>query len=233
MILTEMHHAFIAAIFHRLLCERDEQGGRDVFAFAIRKYAEERGARMAQRALRDGKPLDLRSFSEYGEWNFTSASLWDIRYFSRTPDMHYAVYKCPWNTQFRSMGATEAARDYCRDLDMSLARGFNPYLPFQTLSTVHTGGHCEFLLPGAGAGNPKAPSEDDKRTFSYHCAHLFATLARILHNVYGKEGDMLAHTAAGLFGKEYGATAAKDLINDSDCDFWRINGDSGSHILRS
>ena len=53
--LNEKQHAFIAAQYYRLIHELDLAGAERVFLFCTRKYAEERGARMAQRALRDGR----------------------------------------------------------------------------------------------------------------------------------------------------------------------------------
>ena len=69
--LNEKQHAFIAAQYYRLIHELDPAGAERVFLFCTRKYAEERGARMAQRALRDGRELTLGTYMSYGEWEYT------------------------------------------------------------------------------------------------------------------------------------------------------------------
>ena len=65
---TEKHHAFIAATFYDLLTKRYGQRGEAAFILATQRYAEQRGNRMAQRAIRDGKPLTFSTYREYGEW---------------------------------------------------------------------------------------------------------------------------------------------------------------------
>ena len=54
---TEKHHAFIAATFYDLLTKRYGQRGEAAFILATQRYAEQRGNRMAQRAIRDGKRM--------------------------------------------------------------------------------------------------------------------------------------------------------------------------------
>ena len=48
----ETSHAFLSACFYRLLKEGEYHDAAAVFRFAVRLYAQERGLRMAQRALR-------------------------------------------------------------------------------------------------------------------------------------------------------------------------------------
>ena len=65
---TEMSHAFIAAKYYVYLNERFGERGKAAFLHATRYYGEQRGRRMAQRAIRDGKPLTYETYCEYGEW---------------------------------------------------------------------------------------------------------------------------------------------------------------------
>lgn len=102
--LNEKHHAFLVAQYYRILHDLDPAGAQAVFLFCTRKYAEERGARMAQRALRDGRELTLGTYMSYGEWEYTDPSFSESEVLESAPDHHYLVHKCPWNTQFSEMG---------------------------------------------------------------------------------------------------------------------------------
>ena len=66
---NEMSHAFIAARYYVRLTETFGERGRKAFIHATQYYAEQRGRRMAQRAIRDGaKELTYDVYCQYGEW---------------------------------------------------------------------------------------------------------------------------------------------------------------------
>ena len=46
---------------------------------ATQLYAQQRGSRMAQRALRDGQPLDFATYRAYSEWRASDASVLGVR----------------------------------------------------------------------------------------------------------------------------------------------------------
>ena len=65
---TELSHAFIAAKYYVYLKEIFGDRGEAAFLHATRYYGEQRGRRMAQRAIRDGKSLTYETYCQYGEW---------------------------------------------------------------------------------------------------------------------------------------------------------------------
>ena len=65
---NERTHAFIAAKYYVHLTERFGERGKAAFLHATRYYGEQRGRRMAQRAIRDGKELTYETYCQYGEW---------------------------------------------------------------------------------------------------------------------------------------------------------------------
>ena len=65
---NEKVHAFIAAKFYVYLTEAFGERGERAFIHGTQYYAEQRGRRMAQRAIRDGKELTYANYLEYGEW---------------------------------------------------------------------------------------------------------------------------------------------------------------------
>lgn len=221
--LNEKQHAFIAAQYYRLLHEADPAGAERVFLFCTRKYAEERGARMAQRALRDGCELTLGTYMSYGEWEYTDPSFTQSDVVETSPDHHYLVKKCPWSTQFRDMDALDCAKSYCRDLDLSIARGFNPDADFEVRSTMHTAGVCDFVLHGAGEKPRKPRNPENQRPFAYHCAHLLTTFDRCLRNIYGERGSAMTDEVERCFGEQYGKDALQELRDNKSRDFFDIN----------
>ena len=54
---NEMTHAFLAARYYIRLTEQFGDRGWEAFIHGIQYYGSQRGRRMAQRAIRDGKPL--------------------------------------------------------------------------------------------------------------------------------------------------------------------------------
>ena len=52
---NERVHAYIAARYYEQLTEKFGERGKKAFIHATQYYAEQRGRRMAQRAIRDGR----------------------------------------------------------------------------------------------------------------------------------------------------------------------------------
>lgn len=142
---NEKVHAFIAAKFYVYLTEAFGERGERAFIHGTQYYAEQRGRRMAQRAIRDGKELTYANYLEYGEWVNTQeiidegcANKSTIE--SWAPDYRIHITMCPWYTQFKEMGLPDAGHVYCAHLDNSICRGFNPYLTYLVPDTLHKSG---------------------------------------------------------------------------------------------
>ena len=73
--MTERTHAFLAARYYEYLTRKFGQQGKAAFVHATRHYAEQRGRRMARRALRDGEKLNWTSYYRYGEWVSSRSAL--------------------------------------------------------------------------------------------------------------------------------------------------------------
>lgn len=105
---TELSHAFIAAKYYVYLKEIFGDRGEAAFLHATRYYGEQRGRRMAQRAIRDGKPLTYETYCQYGEWvNTEEVKAQGLGNQSETtslsPDFQIHIHVCPWHTQFKNM----------------------------------------------------------------------------------------------------------------------------------
>lgn len=120
--LNEKHHASIVLGFYKALAEKGKQG-LDVFVRAAQFYGEERGRRMALRALRDGHPLDYVSYFAYGEWESTPG-FYDVTMTPRPGVVDEQICRCPWADVFRAADFTACGTAYCREIDRAIVCGF-------------------------------------------------------------------------------------------------------------
>ncbi len=223
---TERHHAFIAATFYRLLDERFKERGERAFVLATQRYAEQRGSRMAQRAIRDGEPLTFAAYKRYGEWVNTKtavendeANRGDV--VSYSPDYEEKIWQCPWAIQFGEMGLEKGGTIYCTHVDRAIARGFNPYLVFEVPQSIHESGSCIQIMRDANfkEGETFAKKQEYLKGFDYHCAHCYKTFSEIATAIFGSEGHDVANAVLEQFAEQYGRDMADGLLAWRDTDF--------------
>lgn len=224
---TEYHHAFIAASFYKELTEYFGKQGEKVFIMAVQKYAEQRGARMAQRALRDNKELTFTSYKEYGEWS-PSSSLTEagktnsVKEVSLAPDYEIEISQCPWATQFKKMGLEEGGKVYCTHLDKGIVRGFNPYLVFEVPQTMYGEySSCIQIMKGADFEKDQKFIRDPKniKGFDYHCGHIYKTFKEISTAIFKISGEEIALKVLKSFQDEYGKEMGEVLLSYLKTDF--------------
>ena len=206
--MNEKHHAFLSATFFDELTRTCPDQAATVFSFATRKYGEQRGSRMAQRALRDGQPLTYSTYSAYGEVEYTEDDFRAGKYvevLSEHPDHEYLISRCPWEEQYVAMGLRQGAIHYCDNIDLAVLRGFNPFLKLEVKGTLHTAGRCHFVFQGIDRLPPSC-GEDRSKPFDYHCGHLFKTFSEVVEGILGTSGrtviDRVADKVRGAFGEE-------------------------------
>ncbi len=212
---TERHHAFISAIYYVLLTERFGGRGEAAFVHATQKYAEQRGARMAQRAIRDGQPLTFATYRSYGEWVNTKSTI-EAGFRNNTavtaysPDCIEQITMCPWWVQYKEMGLVHAGTVYCAHLDNSIVRGFNPYLKFETIQSLHEHDCCIQISRGADFKEGALPRKHREylKDFDYHCGHIYKTFSEIVCAIFKEEGNDVSQEVLSRFSAEYGADMA-------------------------
>ncbi len=226
---SELSHAWIVGCFYRELKERFCDRGIAAFIHMTILYAQQRGSRMAQRAIRDGMPLDFASYRMYGEWQSTEDARqrmggFDSRILSIAPDHEEHIDRCPWAWQFRDMGLQECGVVYCAHLDRAIARGFNPYITFDVLQSVNDHDCCIQIMRGAGFSPeqtfPKDPS--NIKGFDYHCGHVYKVFSVIAGSIFGKSGSDAAEKVLADFESEYGKGMADTLRSYLSVDFQEI-----------
>lgn len=226
---SEMMHAFIAAKFYVHLEAQFGERGVAAFKHATRHYAEQRGRRMAQRAIRDGQPLTYDTYCRYGEWvNTEEAKSLGINNQSKAqtvnPVFETHIFVCPWAYQFKKMGLEHAGLVYCSDLDASICRGFNPEISFKTTQTLHDHDHCIQIVDPSNidANNMPVKRPEGLMPFEYHCAHSYWAYADTVRAIFASEGDKIASQVLQDVAEEYGKEYADTLMNYKDVDFTHI-----------
>ncbi len=223
---SELNHAFIVASYYRELKNAFGERGVRAFVHMTILYAQQRGSRMAQRAIRDGKPLDFNSYRSYGEWESSQAAVqimggFESRILSISPDHVEHIDRCPWAWQFKEMGLQECGVVYCTHLDRALARGFNPYITFDVLQSVNDHDCCIQIMREARFSEdqtfPKAA--ENMRGLDYHCGHVYKTFAEISGSIFGDQGKAVAQTVLSDFRKEYGEDMARTLESFMETNF--------------
>lgn len=223
---SERTQAFLVAAYYEAMVRHFGARGKEAFLFSVRRYGMQRGSRMAQRAIRDGKPLTYFNYCNYGEWAPSAESIADdtvnlqeVR--SYAPDYEFHVTRCPWSRQFRDMGAQEAAAVYCANLDEAIVRGFNPDIDFRTLQNLQSADRCIFRIRNAGLweGVTFQKRTEYVKPFSYHCAHVFYSFGESAKAIFGAEGKAVQEDVFEAFCREYGAEAGAALTEFSGTDF--------------
>ena len=213
----EKVHAYIAAKYYVYLTEQFGKRGEQAFLHATQYYALQRGRRMAQRAIRDGQELTQETYNYYGEWINTE----EIRAqgcanrTEKQPDGSLHIFSCPWYEQFREMGLHEAGKAYCKDLDSSISRGFNPELGFVVEQTLHTADRCiHRLLSGdVSSGAARGKNPESLHSFEYHCAHSFWAYHEVASAIFRSEGEAVAAKVLADFSEDYGKKMADRLLS--------------------
>ncbi len=216
---NERVHAYVAAKYYQHLTEAFGERGRKAFVHATMYYGGRRGRRMAQKAIRDGKELTQAVYNNYSEFEISEdmkaeGSSNKAEY---TAEGKFVVIRCPWNIQFASMGLLEAGREYCRNIDMSISRGFNPELGFKTETNLNEEGSkscIQYIETGfIGEGAEKGKKKEYIKSFEYHTADLYWAFNEVTASIFEEEGERVNQEVMEDFGKDYGDEMAEILLS--------------------
>lgn len=217
---SEKTHAFIAAKFYVHLTNEFDERGRKAFIHATQYYAEQRGRRMAQRAIRDGKELTYETYCQYGEWVNTPQAIEDGSSNesvaqSLTPDFVTHITRCPWHIQFKEMGLIEGGHEYCEHLDNSICRGFNPYLTYEVEQTLHKSDCCIHRIVNAKLTpeSDTAKKTEYLRDFTYHCAHSYWSYSEVTAAIFLEKGEQINAKVLKDFTETYGQEMSDKLVS--------------------
>ena len=225
MFFDEMVHTDIVIAFYRAMQKHlPETQLRSVFLKCVQQYGEERGRRMAMRALRLGYALDFNAYQACGEWASTRPELADSRPGEPVPGMsHTRNYHCLWCETFRGRDASDVGSIYCSEIDRSIVRGFNPDMHFELRGYAHTGDCCDFVFGPYDPTVQLARPEDGVKDFTFHCAHMYHSFAHTLTQSVACAAQIIAGADAQL-ADWHGADFAAAMAGFSYADFTGICG---------
>lgn len=215
----ERHHAWIVSDFYRLLLAERGESACETFLLATRAYGEQRGRRMAMRALADGRPLDLVSYFAYGEYPSTDA-YFDVEMWDDDGVVHEQVTRCPWAGVFSERGLKACGLAYCSQIDASILRGFNPALGLRLASTQHDGPSCRFFFMQDGLVAGALDRADELGVdpayaimpLAYHCAHVLHAFEATVRGAAPDCAERVIGGVRGSFAAKFGEEALAALL---------------------
>lgn len=216
---TEKHHAYLVGKFYEELMKECPESAEAIFVMCTQRYAQQRGSRMAQRAIRDGRTLDFTTYREYGEWKNTEtvkaegcANSGETLAWS--PDHVEKVYMCPWAAQFKEMGLQKCGTLYCRYVDKSIVTGFNPEMVYEVPQSMHENGYCLQISKNAQFEENQIfhKHTEYQKTFDYHCGHCYKTFREIIAAILGVKGEQIGVSVLEQFEADYGKEMADVLL---------------------
>ena len=212
---TAQHHALLFAwIAREAIARASEDMAVPVLRAAVRQYGEQRGRRMALRAQQDGQPLSMASYLSYREWEAPAGEMQQTGVPWRG-DLRVQVRRCCWATTWQQEGLTEYGKYYCQEIDKALVRGFNADLVVDVKGTRTNGSRmCQLVYHGAFEGtlvHEEAQRDQEKRMlpWSYHTAHLYATMSTVLERELGSAGVAASQAALDVFAARFGPAMAE------------------------
>lgn len=223
---TEKHHAYLVGRFYGELMKTCPDRAEDIFVMCTERYGQQRGSRMAQRAVRDKKPLTFTTYREYGEWNNTESAKQEgcsnqVKVIAWQPDCIEHVHMCPWASQFKEMGLTRCGTLYCAHIDEALVRGFNPALIFRVPQSMHENGFCVQISKEANFKENQVfcKSEANQKGFDYHCSHCYKTFTEMITAILGAQGYFMASNVLKYFEEDYGKEMADAILSFQNINF--------------
>lgn len=223
---NEYHHAYLCGYFYDELKKTFGEQGKLAFIKATQFYGEQRGGRMALRAIRDGMDLSYNSYFHYVEWKATPGFARIER--SVTDGVMLSEnFVCPWHTALKEMGLSECGAVYCKHIDASLVRGFNPELKFEAETVLHTSNSCKLRFH---IGKPIEAFEKGDTPIvydmEYHCAHLLWTFTEVIKNIFGEKGITVADNVKERFAEKYSKEMIEALESYRNCNFTYLPDES-------
>jgi hypothetical protein len=115
--------ARIFATLAKEVIERFGDEGREAVLAAVRKFGEERGRRMAERAVSEGRENDFAGYLIFSDL--------DTSYHQMVPEIAEGALKvtisyCPFAAACQEWGLEEYGKYFCREIDAAIMRGYNP-----------------------------------------------------------------------------------------------------------
>ena len=225
---TVEQHAVLIGLSGKYLEKYLGEYGIDLFINSIIRYAFQRGRRMRNRAIRDGRPLNYETFLAYGELILHTLP-GDYSIQSESPVYINCCQRCMWDEAWKKYGLSRYGEWYCRYVDLHLVQGFSEDMIMLTKSMRGLGDECcTFVNVGYEqteesrkriAQIKEALDGKYGKDFLYHEAHFLNAVRmickKILKESYGEMEKELLKEFGEIFSKEL----AEEVKGNSEADF--------------
>ena len=187
------HHAVLFALLARQAVELCGEKGKESILRGMTVYGKERGRRMACNARKRGDEINTMTNQAYGEWKPDFDGQMEFGQIHTQPTLQTYIAKCAWCDAWEKHGLTEYGRLYCVNVDNAVYQGYqDKYVCTQENEAL--------------AAKKKELGASCMKDFTFHTAHLRATISRILIEDLGDDGQRAVDRAlaefAELFGQE-------------------------------
>jgi hypothetical protein len=227
---TVEQHAALIGLTGKCLDEFLGDYGKDVFINCITKYARQRGNRMRNRAIRDGRELNYETFLAYGELSFETLP-GDYRVKSESPVYINCCMRCRWDLGWKMYGLSEYGKAYCRYVDINLVQGFQPDMVMIAETMIGLGDECCTFV---NVGYEQTPESKERiaamkrelngryvRDFAYHMGHWLHAAEEVTGGILNAEDfaafdRKLKQDFAGLVGEEMADLVWQESEQDFD-----------------
>lgn len=214
---TIENHAVLFGLLSKYTIEMFGDTGKDSLLRGMTLYGNERGARMAERALANGDELNTMTNQAYGEWAPDYDGQMSFGRLQTEPTLQTYISKCAWCDAWKKHGLTEYGKLYCVNVDNAVYQGFrSDFVCTPMTSAMSWGGErCEFdwghplTKDDVEALNKKKAELGTScmRDFNFHTAHLLHTITGILKEDLGEACQPAIDNAlqeyVEKFGQEY------------------------------
>ncbi len=228
------HHANLFALVYKAAVELRGEEGRQAADKGTMLYGQQRGARMAARATKDGRPLTMENYLVYGEWRDKNGH--SKGYVSaKNPVYCLDNTVCGWCEAWKQAGLLEYGKNYCNYVDHNLVKGFNPELQLDILQVLSQGGDtCAFRWNGfclpdeaaekSFAAKKAALGDRAQKDFLYHTGHLYSRMKQALTIYLGADpAQKIMENAMKAFEDMYSAEMVRAVLTEANQDFTKVD----------
>lgn len=221
-----MQAYLIDRYYHHLHAAFPEQA-EDTLLTAFHLYMFQQGSRGAQRAVRNGDPLDFANYERYREVVSTEEMLREDAPHLSTHTVTDGCFEarittCTAHRLFGQLGTPpEAERLFCQNVDTMNVKGFNPHIPYRVDSILCDSEVCIQRCPQAGCKADTNFSEraPDAPPFPYIMANQFVSMGKVIRAIFGEGGQAINEQVIAEFIGRYGKEDFSKIAVYFDSDF--------------
>lgn len=225
---TVEQHAVLIGLVGKYLEKYAGDYGIDLFINIIVKYGNQRGRRMRNRAIRDGRPLNYETFLAYGELVLNTLP-GDYSVKSQSPVYINCCHRCLWDEAWKKFNLSRYGEWYCKYIDIHLVQGFSEDMIMLVKTMKGLGDECcTFVNVGY------EQTEDSKtriaalkaelngkysKSFLYHEGHFLNAAESICRPVLGEKYDRVKEDILKEFSDMYCRELADNVLAESKKNF--------------